>query len=421
MMPQQLERFFQNIASAQERGEVIDWLLDPQNDVEIRSWLNSNWDQVVAFTTDAPDVADPDIEKIWTKIKSSIDGVASHQRTLALPIAVSSVAVSTTAPTINVVPATSAISRKNRFFSRIAVAAVSTGMLMGISYFFLPQSSRFTTPLSATIPLDKPDIAPPRDARAELTLADGSMVFLDSTVNGMLAKQGDVAVRKNEKGEIIYTGKATVVSYNTLSIPRGSKPIRLVLADGSLVWLNAASSLTYPTAFLGNERKVSMTGEAYFEVAKQNEVPFFVEQGNLSIEVLGTHFNVKSDVDEKNSRVTLLEGSVKVSVAEKTVSIVPGQQAFLNAATLKIVDGVDTEEVMAWKNGQFFFTGTGIREIMKQLVQHYDVQVEFKDEVPYQFVAKISRDVNVSTFLEKLELTNLIHFKIEEKKIIVMK
>jgi ferric-dicitrate binding protein FerR (iron transport regulator) len=246
-------------------------------------------------------------------------------------------------------------------------------------------------------------------------------VYLDNSVNGILATQGEVAVKRNERGEIVYTGEADVVAYNTLSIPKGSKPLRLVLADGSLVWLNAASSITYPTAFKGKERRVSMTGEAYFEVTKISGLPFFVDQGQGSIQVLGTQFNVNADAEKGSAKVTLLEGAVKVSNALNTVQILPGQQAQMTANKLKVVDGIDTEEVMSWKNGQFFFTGTDIRDIMKQVEQYYDVEVVFRDEIPYQFVAKISRDVNVSTFLEKLELTNLIHFTIEEKKIIVMK
>lgn len=410
----QLERFFQNRASAQERREVIDWLLDPRNDPEISIWLKRSWDQIAAYTSEGT-AMDPDMERIWSKILNTIEPTDVH-----IPSVTTTVAPPSTENHTPLAVSRSSSGWMNRF-ARFTLAAVVLGIFAGLSYFIVLQFRMVSAPQTSEASLSRPDIAPPRDARAVLTLADGSKVYLDNTVNGTLATQGNVEVLRNEKGEIVYTGDASVTTYNTLSIPRGSKPIRLVLADGSLVWLNAASSLTYPTAFSGNERRVSMTGEAYFEVAKTTGIPFFVEQGNLKIQVLGTHFNVNGDEEDKTTKVTLLEGSVKVSSTVNAATIVPGQQATLKGNKLNVVDGVDTEEVMAWKNGQFFFTGTGIREIMHQVEKYYDVEVEFRDEVPYQFVAKISRDVNVSTFLEKLELTNLIHFKIEDKKIVVMK
>jgi ferric-dicitrate binding protein FerR (iron transport regulator) len=259
-------------------------------------------------------------------------------------------------------------------------------------------------------------------ARATLKLADGSTVYLDSNVNGTLAMQGGVEIKRNEVGEIIYSGAAIdAISMNTLSLPKGSKPIRLVLSDGSLVWLNAASSITYPTAFVGKERKVSMMGEAYFEVSENKAMPFFVEHNQLLIKVLGTHFNVNTYENEASNKVTLLSGLVDVGNGKISKRLVPGQQASISKAVFTVKENIDTDEVMAWKNGQFYFGGSDIKSIMKQIERYYDVEVEFRDEVPYQFVAKISRDVNVSAFLEKLELTNLIHFKIEGKKIIVMK
>lgn len=401
----QLERFFQNRANAQERIEVIDWLLDPQNDAEIRSWLKNNWEQVLAFSSNDT-CTDADVERMWEKIRNSIETISATKATPAIQ---------------DPLPETS----RKQPWTKWAIAASIVGMLLSLSYQYFTSSPTAATSQAPGTGVTRqspiPDIAPPQESRAVLTLADGTKVYLDSTVNGMLATQGEVAVKRNEQGEIVYTGESDVVAYNTLSIPRGSKPIRLVLADGSLVWLNAASSITYPTAFAGKERRVSMTGEAYFEVTRNVDLPFFVDQGKVRIQVLGTHFNVNADETSGSARITLLEGSVKVSSELNTVQVRPGQQVRTNANKLNVVDNVDIEEVMSWKNGQFFFTGTDIRSIMKQVEKYYDVEVEFRDEIPYQFVAKISRDVNVSAFLEKLELTNLIHFKIEGKRIIVMK
>lgn len=405
MNSKQLERFFQNRADAQERIEVIDWLLDPQNDLEIRSWLRSNWEQVVAYSSN-DSAPDPDVERMWEKIRNSIETISLTQGTPVFQ---------------DPLPVTS----HTRPWTKFSIAAGIVGILLSLSYLFFISTPAITNSQASAAGLlqqsPAQDIAPPQESRAVLTLADGTQIYLDSTINGMLATQGEVAVKRNEKGEIVYTGAADVVIYNTLSIPKGSKPLRLVLSDGSLVWLNAASSITYPTAFSGKERRVRMTGEAYFEVASIRDLPFFVEQGQVNIQVLGTHFNVNTDAVEGSTKITLLEGSVKVSTAFNTVQIRPGQQVQTAEKKLKVVDNIDTEEVMSWKNGQFFFTGTDIRTIMKQVENYYDVEVEFRDEIPYQFVAKISRDVNVSSFIEKLELTNLIHFKIEGKKIIVMK
>ncbi len=400
----QLERFFQNRANAQERIEVIDWLLDPQNDAAIRSWLKNNWEQVLAFSS-KDTCTDADVERMWEKIRSSIETISVNKDIPAIH---------------DPLPERS----RKQPWTNWAIAASIMGMLLSLSYLlFSPNPTATASQVSGTgFPLQSPiqDIAPPQESRAVLTLADGTKVYLDSTVNGMLATQGEITVKRNEQGEIVYTGESDVVAYNTLSIPRGSKPIRLVLADGSLVWLNAASSITYPTAFTSKERRVSMTGEAYFEVTHM-DMPFFVDQGKVRIQVLGTHFNVNADETNGSAKITLLEGSVKVSTELNTVQVRPGQQVSTTANKLKVVDNVDIEEVMSWKNGQFFFTGTDIMAIMKQVEKYYDVEVEFRDEIPYQFVAKISRDVNISAFLEKLELTNLIHFKIEGKRIIVMK
>lgn len=399
MHPSQLERFFQNRASASEREEVIRWLLNPSNDPAIRNWLKQNWDQISTYSTDT----NPDIDKIWMNVLDRIGASEENQpEEPAVPI-----------------PLTSS---KRSIYKQVAVlAAVFTGVSLMLTYYIRTNP---TSPAEQGIvhkALEIQDIAPPRDSRAVLTLSDGKQVYLDSTVNGMLAQQGEVKVHRNKDGQLVYLGNSSVPDYNTLSIPKGSKPLKLVLSDGSMVWLNAASSITYPTSFAGKERKVTMTGEAYFEVSTLPGIPFFVEHENARVEVLGTHFNVNTDDMDHISRVTLLEGSVRVSSGKTTKIIRPGQQALVRVNQLSLIEDIDLEEVMAWKNGLFLFTGTGIKDIMKQLERYYDIEVEYQDDIPYQFVAKVSRDVPVSAFLEKLELTNLIHFKIEGKKIIVRK
>lgn len=394
-----LNRFFSNQCTPVEREEIIRWLLDPSNDLLIKHWLREHWDTLSADELVAID-DEPDMEKIWGKIRSSIE---ESQLKSGLDKAPSGF---------------------NKFhFKKIAAAAIIIGVLLNTYFIYTTNSADQKNLASAGSNL-KPsnDIAPPTQARATLKLADGSTVYLDSNVNGTLARQGGVNITINEVGEIIYSGAAAdAITMNTLSLPRGSKPIRLVLSDGSLVWLNAASSITYPTAFVGKERKVSMMGEAYFEVSENKNMPFLVQHNELLVKVLGTHFNVNTYENETSNKVTLLSGLVDVGNGKITKRLLPGQQASISKSIFTVDENIDTDEVMAWKNGQFYFGGSDIKSIMKQIERYYDVEVEYKDEVPYQFVAKISRDVNVSAFLEKLELTNLIHFKIEGKKIIVMK
>ena len=392
-----LNRFFSNQCSPVEREEIIRWLLDPSNDLLIKHWLREHWD-TLSVNELVADQDEPDMEKIWGKIRSSIK---ENQLKSGLEKAPSGF---------------------NKFhFKKIAVAAIMIGVLLSTYFIYTANSVDHKGLADANL---KPsnDIAPPAQARATLKLADGSTVYLDSNVNGTLAMQGGVEIKRNDGGEIIYSGTASgAITMNTLSLPKGSKPIRLVLSDGSLVWLNAASSITYPTAFVGQERKVSITGEAYFEVSENKAMPFFVEHNQLLIKVLGTHFNVNAYDNEASNKVTLLSGLVDVGNGKISKRLVPGQQASVSKTVFSVDENIDTDEVLAWKNGQFYFGGSDIRSIMKQIERYYDVEVEFRDEVPYRFVAKISRDVNVSAFLEKLELTNLIHFKIEGKKIIIMK
>lgn len=310
-----------------------------------------------------------------------------------------------------------------------AAAAVLI-ILIGSSYLFFTRNE--VKPVVATSNQKyKNDVVPPATNKATLTLADGSVIALDSTGKGTLAVQGKVDVIKRNDGLIEYAAKGAtdVITYNTLSVPRGSKPMKLLLADGSEVWLNVASSITYPTAFTEHERKVEITGEVYFEIAHATSpkngqrIPFIVKKKNedAQVEVLGTHFNVNAYDDESDLKVTLLEGSVNVSKAGNHGLLKPGQQAVMSDKQISVLDHVDLEKVMAWKNGRFYFDGADIKTVMKQVEKWYDVDVKYETEIPYSFVAKISRNVNASELLNILQLTELVHFKIEGNKITVMK
>lgn len=289
---------------------------------------------------------------------------------------------------------------------------------------------------SINIELAKNDIAPGGN-KAILTLANGAKIVLDSAHFGKLAQQGAMSITKTDSGKLSYsfsekTGpmpKGAIV-YNSLSTPRGGQ-YQLKLPDGSMVWLNAASSITYPVAFSGNERMVEITGEVYFEVVHDARMPFKVKAGKEIIEDLGTHFNINVYDDEPMLKTTLLEGSIKIQSAdvdssdsnEQEVILKPGQQAQIIKASsrqIKVVNDVNTEAVVAWKNGQFHLKGMDMGALMRQLARWYDVDVEFEGKVPdKRFGGSISRNVNLSAVLEALR-DNEVQCRLEGNKIIVM-
>ncbi|MGH2565646.1 MAG: FecR family protein, partial [Ginsengibacter sp.] len=221
----------------------------------------------------------------------------------------------------------------------------------------------------------KIDVEAPKVTKATITLASGKQIVLDSAGNGLLAVQKNVQLVKLADGQIAYNGNGTTntsIEYNTLSNPRGSKVINLTLSDGSKVWLNAESSLRYPTAFTGAVRKVEITGEAYFEIAHDANKPFKVTRGETEVTVLGTHFNVNAYDDEEALKVTLLEGSVKVSQGNSNQTLSPGEQAQVTSQKQIYLDKApDLDQVMAWKNGLFNFNKTDIGTIMRQVQRWY--------------------------------------------------
>lgn len=269
---------------------------------------------------------------------------------------------------------------------------------------------------------NKKTIIAPGGNKAVLTLQDGSTINLNDAENGTLATQGNTRVVKLANGQIAYdeaSGPADKVLYNTMTTPRGGQ-YKLTLPDGTNVWLNSASSINYPTAFVGKERRVSVTGEAYFEVFKDKSRPFYVVAGNQSIEVLGTHFNIMAYSDEESIKTTLLEGSVKISEHNNTSILKPGEQAVVANKGGITVKPADIDEAMAWKNGYFRFSRVDIKHIMRQISRWYDVEVAYEGGIPDdEFVGKIGRSENISQILHLLELEN-VHFKIEGKKITVL-
>lgn len=269
------------------------------------------------------------------------------------------------------------------------------------------------------------DIHAPDANRATVTMADGSIVYLDSAFNGQLAMQGGTTLVKMANGQIGYKttdqkGQIQEPIFNTLSNPRGSRVISISLADGSVVWLNAGSSITYPVAFVGEERRVELMGEGYFEVAKKPGKPFFVKARSIDVKVLGTHFNVNAFRDAPIMKVTLVEGAVKVQTAEGEAILKPLQQASVSSnGTVGVKNNVNIEEVLAWKEGKFYFDNISLKELMQQIERWYDVEAVFEKTVPdKRFTGKMYMNDNLSDVLKVLEVLD-VHFKIEGKKIIV--
>ena len=316
---------------------------------------------------------------------------------------------------------------------RVAAAAVIVLLLSVGGYFYFNDTSHRqarTDPSTSSGQAVKNDVPAPASNRATITLANGKIVSLDSLGNGTLATQGNVNIIKTADGKIVYqstdNSQLSTVASNTLTNPRGSNVVDITLADGSRVWLNAGSSVTYPVAFISNERKVQVTGEAYFEVAHNALKPFSVSANGMNVQVLGTHFNINAYDDENVIRTTLLEGSVKVSPpspkGEKAgMTLKPGQQAKLVSGQLSVVNNIDLDEVMAWKNGEFQFGDkSDIKTIMRQISRWYDVEVEYRGNITGHIGGSISRNVNVSQVLKMLEKTGGVKFKIEGNKITVM-
>jgi len=262
----------------------------------------------------------------------------------------------------------------------------------------------------------------PGGNHAILTMADGRTIVLDSVQNGnIMSGNGKI---KKQGALLVYDGskasnQGSPVTYNTLATPRGGQ-FQLVLPDGSKVWLNASSSIHFPTAFTGNQRNVELTGEAYFEIAKNKAKPFHVNVNGMQVEVLGTHFNVNAYADEGTIKTSLLEGSVKIKKGNISGLLKPGQEGQLNETTHNIeIKKADVNEAIAWKNGLFEFDGADIKSIMREIGRWYDVEIVYAGKVPdRRFEGKISRDAQLSDVLKILELSN-VKFSVQGNKIIV--
>ncbi len=310
----------------------------------------------------------------------------------------------------------SLISIKSAGWLKWAVVIVLT--LGAGSYFLLFKNNTGSTEIHNAV--SAKEILPGTNT-AILTLADGSSIILDSTTNGIIAQQGTAAIEKQSNGAIVYNLNGATdgkVMTNTLRTPRGGQ-YKLTLPDGTKVWMNAASSITYPASFTGDKRVVSVTGELYFEVAKNAIQPFIVEvEDKSSIEVLGTSFNINAYDNESSSKTTLIDGKVRVKKGDQSDILQPGQQARIGNA-ITIASKVDIDQILAWKNGHFNFEDMPLSEIMRQLERWYDIEVRYDGAIPaIKFHGKMSRGVALSDVITFLS-DNDLRLKFEDRILIV--
>jgi len=272
--------------------------------------------------------------------------------------------------------------------------------------------------VAAAVPAD---VEPGKEG-ALLTLADGTVIVLDGLDDGLVASQGGANVVLNE-GQLAYDAKGNDparVVYNVISTPKG-RQFHIQLPDGTHAWLNSASSIRFPSTFIGKERVVDITGEIYFEVAKNKEASFKVQiNEDASVEVLGTHFNVNAYEDEGSIQTTLLEGAVRMRFASQTESLTPGQRARTVGQGMVVDKSPNLDQIMAWTKGLFIFDDDDVYTVMRQLERWYDIQVRFEGErTEKQYNGKIQRNLKLSQILKVLEGVG-IHVRLEGERMLVV-
>ncbi|MEJ5055243.1 FecR family protein [Sphingobacterium sp. MYb382] len=315
--------------------------------------------------------------------------------------------------------------RMKRAKARMRYAAVVVGFLtLATGALFVLRNKKGP---QAEFANGLPAVSPGTD-HALLTLADGSTISLSEVKQGEIALESGVHIEKTDDGSIVYRGPDNQLAestFNTIATPRGGQ-FQITLPDGSKAWLNASSTLSYPVRFAAAERRVKMTGEVYFEVAKQTKknsherVPFFVETEKQTIQVLGTQFNVNAYADEPAIRTTLVEGSVRIQGEGNMGSVLlkPGQQAVLTDVFK--VSTVATEKEIAWKTGDFIFQGESLERILRELSRWYDVEVSCPEHLrSMRFNGMVSRKKPLSTIIEIIQSTNKVQITLEGRRLIV--
>lgn len=311
-------------------------------------------------------------------------------------------------------------------WAMVAAAAIAALIMFSLIYFVPNPNEQH--PVAQKVEKETNKILPGSN-KATLTLANGQQIILDSASTGALKTAGNTKVIKVKNGLLSYkksqiSDLRSQIAYNTISTPRGGQ-YQVILPDGSKVWLNAASSLKFPTAFKKGKREIFVKGEVYAEVAKNKNKPFIVHILSPSgadkgtVKVLGTSFDVNAYQKNAPAKTTLIEGAVKISLGGNEKILIPGDQALIGKEQISIKKDVNTVGIIAWKNGLFDFSGTSIKEVMQRISRWYDVQIKYENMPSVRFMGTISRSSNVSDVLKMLEMTGVVHFIIEGKTITV--
>ncbi|GAA4780484.1 DUF4974 domain-containing protein [Olivibacter ginsenosidimutans] len=376
------QRYLENACSEEELQELRSFVTNPAYERELAALLDETWDNLNA--TEASTESTKDMHLLYRRI------VTTPQRKQL----------------------------RRKWWPYMAAASIACLLVIaGFYVYFLGVHS--SQPVAVRQQLVN-DVAP-GGSKATLKLADGSTIDIERVEDGRVKSKSGLEVVK-QQGQLIFspsiTGEADT-GYNQIMTPNGGQ-YQVKLPDGTQVWLNAASSLRFPAVFSGSERKVELTGEAYFEVAKNKDQPFRVNVNQTStIEVLGTHFNVMAYPNEHTINTTLLEGSIKVSHGKRSSFVSPGQQVRIDKTGIQVVNA-DLEEAVAWKNGLFQFSSTDLRTIMHQMERWYNVEVHYTSDVSNKkLTGLISRNTNLSNVLRMLELAGSVHFQIDGTKIMV--
>lgn len=384
-----LQRWQQRTCSPQEALELMDYLRD---DLSSRTLLN---EMQAAFRQVKPDNSSNSGEpgdRIRKELLQHIQGT----QVISMPP-----------------------SRRNYGpFKLAAAAAVIIGLTIPAIYFFRqPAVTSVATVTKKTAPAE----GAPGQHKAVLTLANGEKIVLDSAGIQQLAQQGNSAIH-NQGGQLVYVktkGANNAPIYNTLTTAAG-ETYPLVLADGSRIWLNAASSIRFPATFAGDERRIELTGEAYFEIAHDAHRPFRIQVNQMTVDVLGTNFNINSYADEATINTTLLEGAVKINSKKGSIQLSPGEQSQVSPnGNVKRVTGVNTAEIIAWKEGYFQFESTDLTTVLRQFSHWYDVEIVYEGSIkPRKFFGMISRRSSLVNVLKMLN-ANDVNYRLEGKKLIV--
>ncbi|QEC43329.1 FecR family protein [Pseudobacter ginsenosidimutans] len=395
-----IDKYTTGTLSAEELRSFAALLKDPELREAFEEYMEESWVEIEKSDMDFPGVTQRVEEALAKRI-------AAYDTISAPPV------------------------RRISFMRRWGWAAASILLLLAIGALLWLRSGGRTTEVVHTPVIE--DVQAPQTSKAMITLADGSIINVDSLRTLSLR---NIAVTKMPDGKIVYTGNTQEVAYNTLSNPKGSKVVDLTLTDGSRIWLNAGSSVTYPIAFTGSERNLNINGEAYLEIAHDQDRPFYVTKGDMRVKVLGTRFNVNAYDDENGMTVTLLEGRVKVRKGNEEELLKPGQQAQIAYAIpgdqkarpgiktepgIRIVKDADLERVMAWKNGLFNFEGADLETVMRQLEKWYAITVIYEKDVPaLRLGGEMKRDESLLDVLEILKRIG-VNYRIEEgRKLIVL-